>query len=109
MASSQQNCKQYRNTQPTDTGLQKAGIGQALEYSKSLHGVSHSHVKTPTAFLLSHVEELGFSCEKTEIGLSYLYQPAAPSPLFPFGTGSQTGFFLQLWEWGGAAGAAACT
>lgn len=45
--------------------------------------------EVPTFLLKSQAERLSFSCEETQLGLSYLYQPAAPSPLFQFGRDSQ--------------------
>ena len=45
--------------------------------------------EAPTVLLEAEAEGLSVSWEETQLGLSYLYQPAAPSPLFQFGRDSQ--------------------
>lgn len=55
--------------------------------------------------VLLEAEAVGLSvvsCEETQLGLSYLYQPAAPSPLSQFGR-ETTRALPGLCKWGGAA------
>lgn len=92
MAPSQWNSKQCRKTAAHRHWLQKAGIapGPGICKSKAPSGVIHSRRKHAQPCRSHQQEGWVLAVKKqTEFGLSYLYQPAAPSPLFQFGRGCQ--------------------
>lgn len=79
-----------RRQQPTEADFREQKSSDPLSMCKLTPKWRHSLLQEAPRFLLRpQAERLSFSCEETQLGLSYLYQHAFPPPYSNLGETGQ--------------------